>query len=85
MEALKKTDHIAMYATATAITDVAISSLMLESAVKGVLYNVTINLSGVSDDAFRNAAKEERDDLIAEAVRVGKEIRKIIENRLPEK
>lgn len=82
LEILKITRNLADYGTITAITDVAISGLMLQGAVEGVLYNVTINLKGVTDMNFKEICQKRQTLLLEESKQLRMEIQEVVRRRL---
>ncbi len=70
LSAMEKMAVLVDWGDRGAITDVAIGVLLLASSIRGVLYNVTINLKSVKDPFVVEAAIDRRDHLIAEADRL---------------
>jgi len=66
VEAAKAAKGLAEFGAKSAVSDVACGVLMLESAFKGAIYNVLINIPGISDEAVVRRLKAAADALSAE-------------------
>jgi formiminotetrahydrofolate cyclodeaminase len=66
LEAVRVAKDLAEFGSKSAVSDVACGVLMLESAFKGALYNVKINIPGISDEEVVKRLEGEADGLTAE-------------------
>ena len=65
-----------------AASDGGVGALMAEAGLRGAAFNVTINLSGIQDQAFVQDRRARAASLCASAERTKQEIASIIEKRL---
>lgn len=66
VEALRVAKDLAEFGSKNAVSDVACGVLMLESAFKGAIYNVKINVPGISDEEVVKRLEDGADELAAE-------------------
>jgi formiminotetrahydrofolate cyclodeaminase len=66
LEAVRVAKDLAEFGSKSAVSDVACGVLMLESAFKGAIYNVKINVPGISDEEVVKRLEDEADELTAE-------------------
>jgi methenyltetrahydrofolate cyclohydrolase len=62
-----------------AVTDAAVGAMLARSAALSALYNVKINLGTLKDKAFAGEMKQKAELLEAEAVKLEKEILKLVD------
>ena len=65
--ALDEADAVARHGVASAASDVGVGSGLLLAAAEGAAANVRINLTSLSDEAFRDRAETETRELLARA------------------
>lgn len=65
-----------------AITDVGVGALMAYAGVEGALFNVTINLKGLSDKDYIEKIKNECDNILAKAKELKEEVLSITYTKL---
>lgn len=68
----------------SALSDAGVSSLMLDAAVKGAVYNVKINLPMVKDEEFKKTVFEEAENLLTISSEKANAIYAIVNSRLNE-
>jgi len=61
------------------VSDAGVAGLTAQTAAEGAYFNVRINLPGIKDEGFRKKALNEALSLKEEALKLGKEIRDILE------
>lgn len=66
LEAVRVAKDLAEFGSKSAISDVACGVLMLESAFKSAIYNVKINVPGISDEEVVKRLEGEAGELTAE-------------------
>ena len=76
LETLYVTKSILGKSNASASSDLGVSALNLETAVKGAWLNVLINLSSVKDEVFVSEYKSKGEKLLADCVKLSDEIYK---------
>jgi glutamate formiminotransferase/formiminotetrahydrofolate cyclodeaminase len=64
------------------LSDAGVAGLLAEAAAGGAFYNVKINLPGLRDVAFKEETLKRGGELMAEALRLGKDVRAIVEASL---
>ncbi|QUH19696.1 cyclodeaminase/cyclohydrolase family protein [Alkaliphilus sp. B6464] len=79
---LKLQKVFANYGNVNAITDVGVGALMAYAGVEGALFNVIINLQGLSDNTYVEAKKTECDNILAEAKKLKEEVLSITYSKL---
>ncbi len=75
---LKHFDIFVQYGNKNAISDIGVASLLALAGIKGAIYNVCINLSSISDEAFVLELKEKCEKYSKEANSIALEIEKKI-------
>jgi len=65
-----------------AASDAAVAALCARAAVRGAYYNVRINLSGVTDAVYLDAAVAEAESLLAQAADLEQRVLSLVEARL---
>jgi formiminotetrahydrofolate cyclodeaminase len=81
LEAVRAANDLAEFGSKSAISDVACGVLLLESAFKGAIYNVKINVPGISDEEVVKRLEDEVDDLSAEMTAAAEAARSKAEER----
>jgi formiminotetrahydrofolate cyclodeaminase len=82
LEAARAAKDLAEFGSKSAISDVACGVLMLESAFKGAIYNVKINVPGISDEEVVKRLENEVDELSAGMAAAAEAARLKAEERL---
>ena len=82
LEAARAAAGLAEFGSKSAISDVACGVLMLESAFNGALYNVKINIPGISDEEVVKRLEREVNELSAEMAATAAAARVRAEGRL---
>jgi glutamate formiminotransferase/formiminotetrahydrofolate cyclodeaminase len=82
IKALEVAKEIATHGNKNSISDAGVAGLTAQTAAEGAYYNVIINLPDIHDEKFKTEIKAKAEDLKNEAVRIGEEIRKIVEGEL---
>ncbi|UCE26474.1 MAG: cyclodeaminase/cyclohydrolase family protein [Candidatus Coatesbacteria bacterium] len=82
LEAVRAAKSLAEFGSKSAISDVACGVLMLESAFTGALYNVKINIPGISDEEVVERLEREVAELSDEMAAGAEATRKKAEERL---
>jgi glutamate formiminotransferase/formiminotetrahydrofolate cyclodeaminase len=59
-----------------------VAGLTAQTAAEGAYYNVKINLPDIQDEAFKSKVATDSKGLKEKAVKIGNEIRKILEKEL---
>ena len=65
-----------------AITDVGVGTLLAYTGLEGSLFNVTINLGSIKDEAYKNEISTKVDSILAKGKELKEELLKIVYNRL---
>lgn len=68
VEAINLLDIFVEYGNQNAITDVGVAALLLKAGTKGAIYNVKINLPGISDEKMVNDIKLQCENILKEAI-----------------
>ncbi|OGD25806.1 MAG: glutamate formimidoyltransferase [Candidatus Aminicenantes bacterium RBG_13_63_10] len=76
---LKLARQAALKGNQNSVSDAGVAGLTAQTAAEGAYFNVRINLPGIKDEGFRKKALEEALSLREEALKLGKEIRDILE------
>ncbi|MGE5486086.1 MAG: cyclodeaminase/cyclohydrolase family protein [Ignavibacteriales bacterium] len=79
LECLGLAEQAARLGNANALSDAAVSGLLLRAAVAGAGYNVLINLTGIADEGFRRETLTTHDTIIREAEDTWSRIRSVVE------
>lgn len=82
VEALKLASEAALKGNKNSISDAGVAGLSAQAAAEGAYYNVKINLPDIQDEQFKSKIKRQATQLKKRAVRLGDELRKIIEKEL---
>lgn len=65
-----------------AITDVGVGTLLAYTGLEGALFNVTINLGSIKDEAYKNKISTQVDDILTKGKRLKEDLLKIVYKRL---
>jgi formiminotetrahydrofolate cyclodeaminase len=65
VEALESSETVARLGNPSAASDAGVGAGLLAAAARGAAANVRINLDGLTDEAYRNAASRQMDSLLA--------------------
>lgn len=79
---LELAEVAALEGNKNAVSDAGAGAVLGEAALQAALLNVSINLRGIHETAFKNAYSQKRDALAGRGVSKKEEILKIIESRL---
>lgn len=79
IHALDLAKEIAKHGNKNSISDAGVAGLTAQTAAEGAFYNVIINLPNIKDKKFTTEIKASAENLKNEAVKVGNEIREILE------
>ena len=82
LEILRAQEVFANYGNVHAITDVGVGTLLAYSGLEGALFNVTINLKSIKDEAFKIEIGEKVESLIDEGKRIKDNMLAIVYKRL---
>lgn len=79
---LELQDVFASHGNVNAITDVGVGTLLAYSGLEGALFNVTINLKSIKDEAYRNETTKKVDTLLNNGKSLKEELLKVVYSRL---
>ena len=65
-----------------ALSDAGVASLLAQSGIRGAVYNVEINLSGIRDAEFKERMTAEKEEILTEALKLQEEIKELLHTRL---
>lgn len=82
VEALRLAKEVALHGNKNSISDAGVAGLAAQAGAEGAYYNVRINLPNIQDEAFKTETAEKASSLKEHALRLGKEVRKILEKEL---
>ncbi len=82
LDVLKLQDVFANYGNVNAITDVGVGTLLAYAGLEGALFNVTINLGSIKDQAFKEEISAKVDALLSEGKALRDDLLKIVYKRL---
>jgi glutamate formiminotransferase/formiminotetrahydrofolate cyclodeaminase len=82
--ALKLAKEIALCGNRNSLSDAGVAALAAQTGAEGAYYNVLINLPGIQDQAFVEDMRTRSTSLKKQAVVLGDEIRRLIEQNLEE-
>ncbi len=84
VDALKLAKEVALTGNKNSISDAGVAGLTAQAGAEGAYYNVMINLLNINDKKFKSDFSAKAIGLKKDAVKLGNEIRKIIEKALLE-
>ncbi|MDF2591802.1 MAG: Formiminotransferase-cyclodeaminase [Clostridia bacterium] len=79
---LQNQETIASYGNKNAVSDVGVGALMALSGLEGAVLNVKINIPGINDESIKNEASAKYEKLLADGVRLQKNIMEIVNKRI---
>jgi len=82
VEALELAKEVALKANKNSLSDAGVAGLAAQTAAEGAFYNVKINLPDLQDEAFKSKTKKEASSLKKKAVKIGDEMRAILDKEL---
>ena len=82
VKALKLAKEVAQKGNKNSISDAGVSGLTALAAAEGAYYNVKINLPDIQDKEFRLKIKQQASSLRKKAIKLGSELKEIIEREL---
>jgi len=82
LEVLKLQKVFADYGNPNAITDVGVGALLACAGLEGALFNVLINLGGISDKDYVEKIRKQCDELLKEGKALKEETLKIVYSKL---
>lgn len=82
VEALELAREVALKGNINSISDAGVAGLTAQTAAEGAYYNVKINLPDIQDDEFKSNIEKDAIRLRKKAIRLGDELRTILENKL---
>ncbi len=82
IEALNLAREIALKGNKNSLSDAGVAGLTAQAAAEGGYYNIKINLPNLQDNEFKSKIKKQAASLKKKAVKLGDELREIIEKEL---
>jgi len=82
IEALNLAREIALKGNKNSLSDAGVAGLTAQAAAEGAYYNIKINLPNLQDNEFKSKIKKQAASLKKKAVKLGDELREIIEKEL---
>ncbi len=82
IDALSLAEEVALKGNKSSLSDAGVAGLTAQAAAEGAYYNVKINLPNLQDSEFKSKIKKQAASLKKKAVKLGNEIREIIEKEL---
>ncbi len=82
IEALNLAKEISLKGNKNSLSDAGVAGLTAQAAAEGAYYNIEINLPNLEDSEFKSKIKKQAASLKKKAVKLGNEIREIIEKGL---
>ncbi len=82
LKVLELQDIFADYGNINAITDVGVGTLLAYSGVEGALFNVTINLGSIKDEAYKKEIEAEVNATLKKAKELKEELLEVVYKRL---
>ena len=79
---LELQDVFAHHGNVNAITDVGVGTLLAYTGLEGALFNVTINLSSIKDEKYKNEMEDKVNSLLSKGKELKEELLKIVYKRL---
>ena len=74
--------EIALKGNKNSLSDAGVAGLTAQAAAEGAYYNIKINLPNLQDNEFKSKIKKQAASLKKKAVKLGDELREIIEKKL---
>lgn len=82
IKALDMAREIALKGNKNSLSDAGVAGLAAQAAAEGAYYNIKINLPNLQDNEFKSKIKKQAASLKKKAVKLGDELREIIEKEL---
>ena len=82
IDALNLAREIALKGNKNSLSDAGVAGLTAQAAAEGGYYNIKINLPNLQDNEFKSKIKKQAASLKKKAVKLGDELREIIEKEL---
>ncbi len=82
IEALELAKEIALKGNKNSLSDAGVAGLTAQTSAEGAYYNVKINLPNIQDKEFKSKTRRKATSLKKKAVKIGNELREIIEKEL---
>ncbi|NIM90071.1 MAG: glutamate formimidoyltransferase [Candidatus Aminicenantes bacterium] len=82
VQTLKLAKKVALKGNKNSLSDAGVAGLAAQTAAEGAYYNIKINLPNIQDKKFKSKVTKEASSLKNEAVRLGEEIRDIMQKEL---
>jgi glutamate formiminotransferase/formiminotetrahydrofolate cyclodeaminase len=82
IKALELAKEIATHGNKNSVSDAGVAGLTAQTAAEGAYYNVIINLPDIEDEDFTSEIKAKAESLKNHALKIGDEIREIVEEAL---
>ncbi len=82
IDALNLATQIALKGNKNSLSDAGVAGLTAQVAAEGAYYNVKINLPNIKDSEFKSKIKKQATSLKNKAVKLGDELKEIIEREL---
>lgn len=82
LRVLELQDIFADYGNVHAITDVGVGTLLAYTGVEGSLFNVSINLGNIKDEAYKKEKEKEAADILKKAKELKEELLEVVYKRL---
>lgn len=82
IEALKLAKDVALKGNKNSLSDAGVAGLTAQAAAEGAYYNIKINLPNIQDTDFKSKIKKQATSLKKKAVKLGDELKEIIEKEL---
>ncbi|NIM58337.1 MAG: glutamate formimidoyltransferase [Candidatus Aminicenantes bacterium] len=82
IDALNLATQIALKGNKNSLSDAGVAGLTAQAAAEGAYYNVKINLPNLQDSEFKSKIKKQATSLKNKAVKLGDELKEIIEREL---
>lgn len=82
IDALNLAREIALKGNKNSLSDAGVAGLTAQAAAEGAYYNIKINLPNLQDSEFKSKIKKRATSLKNKAVKLGDELREIIEKEL---
>jgi len=82
IEALKLAKEVSLKGNKNSLSDAGVAGLTAQAAAEGAYYNIKINLPNIQDTDFKSKIKKQATSLKKKAVKLGDELKEIIEKEL---
>ncbi len=82
LRVLELQNVFAGYGNVNAITDVGVGTLLAYTGLEGALFNVTINLSSIKDEKYKNEMEEKVNNTLNKGKELKEELLKVVYKRL---